>query len=81
MDAAASLRPRPCALVPVQADEDSRERPIPDLSDFDPDMMKPLFDIGREFGRNPASWVVAPSPGQNASPSLIKLLSELRRER
>jgi Patatin-like phospholipase len=41
---------------------------IPDLFDFDPDMMKPLFDIGREFGRNPALWVVAPSPGQDASP-------------
>jgi hypothetical protein len=40
---------------------------IPDLFDFDPDMMKPLFDIGREFGRNPSSWVAAPSPGENAS--------------
>jgi hypothetical protein len=55
--------------------------PIPDLFDFDPDMMKALFAIGREFGRDPASWVVAPSPGQDASPWIIKLLSELRRER
>ena len=55
--------------------------PIPDNFDFDPDMMKPLFDKARELGRNPTSWVVAPSPGQDASPWLIKLLSELRRER
>jgi predicted acylesterase/phospholipase RssA len=54
---------------------------VPDLFDFDPDMMKPLFDVGREFGRDPASWVVAPSPGQDASPWITKLVSELRRER
>ncbi len=55
--------------------------PIPDLFDFDPAMMKVLFEKGREFGRNPNSWVVAPSPGEDASPWIIKLLSELRRER
>jgi patatin-like phospholipase len=54
---------------------------IPDVFDFDPDMMKPLFNKARELGRNPSSWVVAPSPGQDASPWIIKLLSELRRER
>jgi predicted acylesterase/phospholipase RssA len=53
---------------------------LPDLFDFDPDMMKGLFDIGRELGRNPSSWVVAPSPGEDASPWFIKLLTELRRE-
>ena len=55
--------------------------PIPDNFDFDPDMMKPLFDVGRELARNPSSWVVAPSPGEDASPWFIKLLTELRRER
>jgi hypothetical protein len=55
--------------------------PVPDLFDFDPEMMKPLFEKGRELGRNPASWIVAPSPGEDASPWIIKLLSELRRER
>jgi len=55
--------------------------PVPDLFDFDPDRMKPLFEKGRELGRNPASWVLAPSRGQDASPWLIKRLSELRRER
>jgi hypothetical protein len=54
---------------------------VPDFFDFDPDMMKVLFEKGRELGRNPSSWVVAPSPGQDASPWLINLLSELRRER
>jgi hypothetical protein len=54
--------------------------PIPDNFDFDPDMMKPLFDVGRELGRNPSSWVVAPSPGEDASPWFIKLLTELRGE-
>jgi predicted acylesterase/phospholipase RssA len=52
-----------------------------DAFDFDPDMMKRLFEKGRDVGRNPNSWVAAPSPGQNASPWLINLLSELRRER
>jgi hypothetical protein len=52
-----------------------------DAFDFDPDMMKALFEKGRDLGRNPSSWVAAPSPGQNASPWLINLLSELRRER
>jgi hypothetical protein len=55
--------------------------PIPDNFDFDPDMMKPLFEKGRELGRNPSSWVVAPFPGQDASQWIIKLLSELRGER
>jgi predicted acylesterase/phospholipase RssA len=55
--------------------------PVPENFDFDPDLMKPLFDKGRELGRNPSSWVAAPSPGQDASPWVIKLLSELRRER
>lgn len=49
--------------------------------DFNPDMMRRLFEKGRELGRNPSSWVAAPSSGQNASPWLINLLSELRRER
>jgi hypothetical protein len=40
-----------------------------------------LLDKARELGRNPSSWVVAPSPDQDASPWIIKLLSELRRER
>ena len=53
----------------------------PDSFDFDPEIMKVLFEKGRDLGRNPSSWVAAPSPGQNASPWLIKLLSELRRER
>jgi uncharacterized membrane protein len=52
-----------------------------DAFDFDPDMMKALFEKGRDLGRNPSSWVAAPSPGQNASPWLINMLSELRRER
>jgi predicted acylesterase/phospholipase RssA len=52
-----------------------------DAFDFDPDMMKALFEKGRDLGRNPNSWVAAPSPGQNASPWIINLLSELRRER
>ena len=55
--------------------------PIPENFDFDPVLMKPLFEKGHELGRNPSSWVVAPSPGPDASPWLIKLLSELRRER
>jgi Patatin-like phospholipase len=49
--------------------------------DFDPDMMKALFEKGRDLGRNPSSGVAAPFPGQNASPWLINLLSELRHER
>ena len=53
----------------------------PDSFDFDPEIMKVLFEKELELGRNPSSWVVAPSPGQNASPWLINLLSELRRER
>jgi hypothetical protein len=53
----------------------------PDSFAFDPEIMKMLFEKGRDLGRNPNSWVTAPSPGQNASPWLIKLLSELRRER
>jgi predicted acylesterase/phospholipase RssA len=53
---------------------------LPDLFVFDPHMMKGLFDIGRELGRNPSAWLVAPSPGQDASPWFIKLLIELRRE-
>jgi hypothetical protein len=52
-----------------------------DAFDFNPEMMKGLFAKGRELGRNPSSWVAAPSPGQNASPWLVNLLSELRRER
>jgi predicted acylesterase/phospholipase RssA len=52
-----------------------------DAFDFDPEMMKRLFEKGRELGRNPSSWVAAPSPGQDASPWIINLLSELRRER
>ena len=36
-------------------------RLLPDLFDFDPEMMKSLFEVGRELGRNPSSWVVAPS--------------------
>jgi hypothetical protein len=52
-----------------------------DAFDFDPEMMKALFEKGSDLGRNPNSWVAAPSPGQNASPWLINLLSELRRER
>jgi hypothetical protein len=55
--------------------------PVPDLFDFDPAPMKQLFDKGRELGRNPASWVTAPYAGEDASPWIIKLLSELRRER
>jgi hypothetical protein len=53
----------------------------PNSFDFDPEVMKALFEKGREIGRNPSSWVAAPSPGQNASPWLINLLSELRRGR
>jgi predicted acylesterase/phospholipase RssA len=52
-----------------------------DAFDFNPEMMKGLFEKGRDLGRNPSSWVAAPAPGQNASPWLINLLSELRRER
>ena len=54
---------------------------VPDFFAFDPEMMKVLFEKGLDLGRNPSSWVAAPSPGQNASPWLIKLLNELRRER
>lgn len=53
----------------------------PDSFDFDPEIMKVLFEKGLELGRNPSSWVAAPAPGQNASPWLINLLSELRCER
>ena len=48
---------------------------------FDPDIMKVLFEKGRAHGRSPSSWVVAPSAGQYASPWLIQVLSELRRQR
>jgi predicted acylesterase/phospholipase RssA len=48
---------------------------------FDPEMMKGLFEKGRDLGRNPGSWVAAPSPGQNASPWIIKVLSELGGQR
>jgi predicted acylesterase/phospholipase RssA len=48
---------------------------------FHPEMVKTLFNKGRDLGRNPKSWVAAPSPGQNASPWLIDLISELGRER
>jgi hypothetical protein len=48
---------------------------------FDPEIMKVLFEKGRALGRSPSSWVAAPSAGQNASPWLIKVLSELGRQR
>jgi predicted acylesterase/phospholipase RssA len=48
-----------------------------DAFDFDPDMMNALFEKGRTLGRSPGSWVTAPSAGQNASPWLIKMLSQL----
>lgn len=48
---------------------------------FEPEVMKPLFDKGRELRRDPSSWVQAPSPGEDASPWVMKLLTELRRER
>jgi predicted acylesterase/phospholipase RssA len=52
-----------------------------DVFDFDPDVMKALFEKGRDLGRNPSSWVATPSPGQNASPWVIKVLSELGGQR
>jgi hypothetical protein len=53
----------------------------PDPFDFDPEIMKPLFDEARELGRNPSSWVAAPALARMRLPWLINLLSELRRER
>jgi predicted acylesterase/phospholipase RssA len=54
----------------------------PDSFGFDPEVMKVLFEKGRALGRNPSAWVAAPpSAGQNASPWLIKVLSELGHQR
>jgi predicted acylesterase/phospholipase RssA len=53
----------------------------PDAFAYRPDIMKTLFNRGRDLGRNLNSWVAAPSPGQGASPWLLNLLSELGRER
>jgi hypothetical protein len=53
----------------------------PDPFGFDPEIMKVLFENGRALGRSPSAWVAAPSAGENASPWLIKVLSELGRQR
>jgi predicted acylesterase/phospholipase RssA len=53
----------------------------PDSFGFDPEIMKVLFEKGRALGRSPSSWVTTPSVGQTSSPWLIKVLSELRRQR
>ena len=53
----------------------------PESFSFDPGTMKALFEKGRTLGRNPTSWVAAPPAGENASPWLIKVLSELRSQR
>jgi len=53
----------------------------PDSLAFDPGEMKALFEKGRMLGRGPNSWLTTLPPGQNLSPWIRKLLSELRPER
>ncbi len=45
---------------------------------FDPGEMRALFEKGRTLGRGPSSWLTTPPAGQNISPWIIKIVSELR---
>ena len=49
----------------------------PDYLAFDPGVMRALFEKGHTLGRGPGLWLATPPTGQNGSPWIINMLSEL----